>query len=94
MPLFRLRFCLAKTLTFSNFSVISEEIYSKLRLNILLSKGEPVLEGQVIFFDIVMPHYFYLEFSKSSCSRALAPACAAFVIFEIKSQFAKIHIYN
>ena len=72
-----------KTLTFSNISLITEDIYLKLKSSYLLSKGEPMPVGEVVlqfFFDKVMP-FFDLEFSKCSCSRALAPACGALVFF-------------
>ena len=38
-----------KTLTFSNISVITKDIYLKLRLVHLLSKGELIPVGEVIF---------------------------------------------
>ena len=46
----------SKSLTFSNLSVITEDIYLKLKLPVL-SKGEPILVGEVIllFFYIFMP---------------------------------------
>ena len=51
---------IAKTLTFSNISVITEDIYLKLRLVVDYPKGEPIPLGWVIlkfFFDIVMPRF-------------------------------------
>ena len=70
-----------KTLTFCKISVITEDIYLKLRVDssCLLSKGESIPVGEVIqFFYKVMP-LFYLEFSKCSYSQVLAPACGALV---------------
>ena len=49
--------CCAKTLTFSNISVITEDIYLKLRVVVHYQKGEPTPVGEGIFqfFDRVMP---------------------------------------
>ena len=67
----------AKTLTFSNISVITEDSYMKLR-----SKGEPIPVGEVIlqFFSTKLCPFFDLEFSKCGYSRALAPPCGAVVV--------------
>ena len=59
-----------KTLTFSNISVIAEDIYLKLRVVVHYQQGNTKL---CPFFD--------LEFSKCSYSRALAPACGALVFW-------------
>ena len=49
-PCCLLRWRHVKTLTFSNISVITEDIYLKLRLVVyLLSKGEPIPVGEIIF---------------------------------------------
>ena len=80
MPLFRLRIFDAKTLTFSNISVITEDIYLKLRVLFTIKRGTHTSRGDnpPIFLTKVCP-YFDLEFSKCSYSRALAPACGALV---------------
>ena len=67
-----------KTLTFSNISVITEDIYLKLRVVARYQKGNHTSRGgnPPIFFDEVMP-LFDLEFSKCSYSRVLAPTCGA-----------------
>ena len=62
----------AKTLTFPNISVFTKNIYLKHRLVVYYQKGNHTSKGdnrQIVFY-IVMP-LFDLEFSKSSCSRAL-----------------------
>ena len=66
-----------------NVSVITEDIYLKLRVVVhySLSKGESIPVGEVIlqiFLTKLCP-FFDLEFSKCSYSRALAPACGALV---------------
>ena len=70
-----------KTLTFSNISVITEDIYLKLRVAVHYQKGEPIPVGEVIlhFFLTKLCPFFNLEFSKCRCSRALAPAWGALV---------------
>ena len=54
----------------SNISVITEGIYLKLRLVVYNQKGTHTSRADN------PPN---LEFSKSSCSRAVAPACNALV---------------
>ena len=61
----------AKTLTFSNISVIIEDIYLKLRVVVHYQKGEPIPVGEVIlylFFLTKLCPFFDLEFSKCSYS--------------------------
>ena len=64
-----------------NISVITEDIYLKLRVVVhLLSKGELIPVGEVIlqlFLTKLCP--FFSLVSKCSYSRALAPACGALV---------------
>ena len=77
----------AKTLTFSNISVITEDIYLKLKSSCSLSKGELIPVGEVIrqfFFGQSPAPFFDFEFSKCSYSRALAPACGAHVLMFIE----------
>ena len=70
-------------MTFSNISVITEDIY--LKSSCLLSKREPIPVGEVIlhFFLTKLCPFFDLEFSKCSYSRAFAPACGVPVIHTV-----------
>ena len=69
-----------KTLTFSNISVITEDIYLKLRVVVQYQKGTHTSWGgnPSIFWTKLCP-FFDLESSKCSYSQALAPACSALV---------------
>ena len=67
-----------KTLTFSNISVITEDIYLKLRVGVHYQKGTHTSIFFHFFLTKLCP-FFDLEFSKCSYSRALAPACGALV---------------
>ena len=49
MPLFRLRIFMQK-LTFSNISVITEDIYLKLRIVVHYQIGKPIPVGEVILY--------------------------------------------
>ena len=53
-----------RKLTFSNFSVTTEDIYLKVKSSCSLSNREPMPEGEVIlyFFDNVMPLYRFIIF--------------------------------
>ena len=71
-----------ENLTFSNISVITGDIYLKLRVVVHYQKGnQPIPVGEVIlqFFLTKLCSFFDLEFFKCSYSRALAPACSALV---------------
>ena len=70
----------AKTLTFSNISVITEDIYLKPRIVVPIKRGTHTSRGgnPPIFLSKLCP-FFDLEFSKCSYSQALAPACGALV---------------
>ena len=57
-----------------NISVITEDIYLKLRVVVHCQKGNSP------FFLTKLCPFFYVEFSECSYSRALAPACGALVI--------------
>ena len=68
-------------MTFSNISVIPEDIYLKLRI-VVIKRGIHTGRGgnPPIFLTKLCP-FFDLQFSKCSYSRALAPACSALVSF-------------
>ena len=80
----------AKTLTASIISVITEDIYLKLRIVVTIKRGTHTSRGDnPPFFLKVMP-LFYLECSKCSYSRALAPACSALVTLYICHAFRAV----
>ena len=64
-----------------NISVITEDIYLKLRVVVHYQKGNSYNYGEVIlqFFLTKLCPFFDSEFSKCSYSQALAPACGALV---------------
>ena len=67
-------------LTFSNISVITEDIYLKLRVVFTIKRGTHTSSGgNPPFFLTKLCPFFDLEFSKCSYSRALAPACGSLV---------------
>ena len=70
-----------KLLTFSNISVITEDIYLKLRVLFTIKRGTHTKRGgNPPFFGQLCP-FFDLEFSKCSFSRELAAAWGALVYF-------------
>ena len=83
----------AKTLTFSNFFVITEYLLqTQSSCSLSNKRGTHTSRGGYppIFFDKVMP-LFYLEFSKCRYSRALAPACSA-LVFQILQIWGNLRI--
>ena len=80
----------AKTLTASIISVITEDIYLKLRIVVTIKRGTHTSRGDnpPFFFKSYAP--FYLECSKCSYSRALAPACSALVTLYICHAFRAV----
>ena len=64
-----------------NISVITEDIYLKLRVVVRCQKRLPVGEVILQFFLTKLCPFFDLELSKCSYSPALAPACGALVLF-------------
>ena len=79
-----LRFCYSwcrvKTLTFCNISVISEDIYLKLKLCVHYPKSNPYYQGkQFIFFLRTMPLFPLIILYQAVHSQTLAPECGALV---------------
>ena len=77
-----------------NISVITEDIYLKLRVVVHCQKGTHTSRGGnlPIFFTKLCP-FLDLEFSKCSYSQALAPACVLlFYAFSLR-RFQKVYRY-
>ena len=80
----------AKTLTASIISVITEDIYLKLRIVVTIKRGTHTSRGDNPPFFLKLCPFFYLECSKCSYSRALAPACSALVTLYICHAFRAV----